>query len=656
MKFLAAFFLLAACLTAQPSPVIQTETREVLVDAIVTSKNGAYVSDLAAKDFHISQDGKEQTIRGFSLESTSANAQPRSLVLFFDETSMEPRDQVAARQAAAAFIDAEAAPNHRIAIVAFDGVTHIAQGFTDNAGRLKDALNQTSFHGLAPSAADSDQSHDPDRALHDRLTGRGGTGLANAFGTRNMIRALGDLAKSLGVLPGRKIVVLFTGTLSADARSEDRDAVDAASKSGVAFYGLDTRPVFAQTDPGNDSPTPASHSAGGYIGRGGPGGGAQGDSDPLDRPAGDSGSNSQQLLYTLASGTGGFVVRNASDLLPGLQSIGKEQDQYYALTYVAPESKEGSCHQIKVKVDRKQTTVRARTTYCAEKPLDLLAGTMAGKELEQRASAGQAGDIGAFMETPYFYAAPHIARVDVAMEIEAEKLKFENRKGKPHAELNFLGVATGADGQVHARFSDTLKLDFDDPSQVENLKGKSLHYEKDFKIAPGQYTLTVTFSQGQASFGKLTSPLNIEPFAGNLGLSSLVLSRETHPAADLGLAPTLEGRTPLVTQGMQVIPSGAWNFSKSEPAFFYFELYGPEAAMARVRVRVLDRKTGEQKWDGGSSNVSAPDNAGKSSISAGAKLPLDSLAPGAYQLEVAAQDSSGHEIKRSADFTVAALP
>jgi len=655
MKLPAAFFLLAAGLTAQPSPVLQTETREVLVDAIVTSKSGAYVSDLSAKDFHISQDGKEQTIRGFSLESASANAQPRSLVLFFDETSMEPRDQVAARQAAAAFIDAEAAPNHRMAIVAFNGAMRIAQGFTDNAGRLKDALNQASFHGLAPSAADSDQSHDPDRAVHDRLTGRG-VGLANAFGTRNMIRALADLAKSLGVLPGRKIVVLFTGTLSADARSEERDAVEAASKSGVAFYGLDTRPVFAQTDPGSDSITPASRSSsGGYPGRGGPGG-ALGDSDPLDRPAADSGSNSQQLLYSLANGTGGFVVRNASDLLPGLQSIGKEQDEYYALTYLPPESKEGSCHQIKVKVDRKQTTVRARTTYCVEKPLDLLAGTTAGKELDERASAGQAGDIGAFMETPYFYAAPNIARVDVAMEIEAEKLKFDNRKGKPHAELNFLGTATGADGQVHARFSDTLKLDFDDPSQVENLKGKSLHYEKEFKIAPGQYTLTVAFSQAEAGFGKLTAPLDIEPWTGGLGLSALVLSRETHPAADLGLAPTLEGRTPLVTEGMQVIPSGAWNFSKSEPAFFYFELYGPEAAMARVHVRILDRKTGEQKWDGGSSSVSAPDNAGKSFIPAGAKLPLDSLSPGAYQLEVVAADSSGRQIKRTADFTVAALP
>jgi hypothetical protein len=277
-------------------------------------------------------------------------------------------------------------------------------------------------------------------------------------------------------------------------------------------------------------------------------------------------------------------------------------------------------------VDRKQTTVRSRSTYCAEKPLDLLAGTTAGKELEQRAAATQAGAMRASMELPYFYLAPNLARVHVAMEIEAGALKFENRKGKPHAELNFLGVASNSDGEVRARFSDTLKLDFDSPSQVENLKGKSLHYEKEFKIAPGNYNLTVTFGQNEASFGKLETPLVVEPWTGDLALSGLALSREARPAGDLGLAPALEGRTPLVAQGVQIVPSGSYHFSKSEPAFFYFEAYGAAAASASVRLRIVDAKTG--------------------------RLPTDSLAPGFYRLEVTATGAAGKEVKRTADFTI----
>ena len=67
MKHSVALLCLAAALAAQSptgsSQVIQTETREVLVDAIVTGKNGTYIGDLTAKDFHLSQDGKEQAIR-----------------------------------------------------------------------------------------------------------------------------------------------------------------------------------------------------------------------------------------------------------------------------------------------------------------------------------------------------------------------------------------------------------------------------------------------------------------------------------------------------------------------------------------------------------------------------------------------------------------
>jgi VWFA-related protein len=645
MKLITLLLCVSGALVAQSTPIIQTETHEVLVDAIVTGKNGAYVHDLTAKDFHLSQDGKEQAIKGFSVESASASPQPRSLVLFFDETSMEPRDQAQVRQAAASFIDAQAGPDHMMAIMTFNGSAHIVQSFTNNAGRLKDALNQASFHGLAPGS-DADNAHDPSRAEEQRAMGRAnGSTLATSLGVRNMLRSLGDLGRSLGVLPGRKIVIVFTGTLpsTTDPRAEMRDAVDAANKSGVAFYPVDVRPVFMQTDLG-DAPTPQSRVPSYTPRGGGPGGGAQGDTDALNSPIPDSSSGGQQVLSGLASGTGGVVVRNTSDLLGGLQNIGQEQEQYYTLSYVAPESKEGACHSLRVKVGRKGTTVRSRTSYCSSKSIDLLAGTAASKELEQHAAAPQAGDIAASIELPYLYIAPNVARVHMAMEIQADALKFENKKGKLHAELNFLGVAAGADGEVRARFSDALKLDFDNTAQMQSLKGKSLHYEKEFKIVPGQYTFTIAFSQGDASFGKLQVPLAIEPWMGGFGMSGLVLSRETHPAADLGLAVALDSGTPLVAQGAQVVPSGSGQFSKSEPAFFYFEVYGPAAQTARVRLRVLDRKTGEQKWDGGVSSLTAQNNAGR--------LPVDSLAPGTYLLEVIATDSGGKEVKRTADFEI----
>ncbi len=655
MRFTTALLCFAAALGAQPNTVIQTETREVLVDAIVTGKNGAYISDLTAKDFRISQDGKEQAIKGFTLESASPNAQSRSMVLFFDETSMEARDQVAVRQAAASFIDAEAGPNHLMAIITFNGSVRIAQNFTDNAGRLKDAMNQASFHGLAPSASDSDRSHDPSRLEEDRLGGPAGASggvAANSFGVRNMLRSLADLGKSLGVLPGRKIVILFTGALASNSyqKSEVLDVVDAANKSGVAFYPVDVRPVFAQSDPGTP-PLPVSTS--GY-GRGGapPARGPQGDSDDLAAPLQESGANGQQILFGLANGTGGFVVTNTSALLDGLQVIAQEQEQYYSLTYVAPESKPGSkedtCHSLRVKVDRKGTKVRSRASYCTGKPADLLAGTSTAKDLENRAAGTQAGDISAFISLPYFYLSPNVARVNLAMEIASDGLKFQNQKGKLHAEIDLLGIAATPDGGVGARFSDAVKFDFENQAEVDKLKGKYLHYEKEFKIAPGQYRFTLAFSSGGQSFGKQEAPLNVEPRKpGELALSAVALSQEAHPSADLGLGlgvSAIGEATPLVSQGTQLIPTGFHQFLKSQPAFFYFEVYDPNLASASAQVRVLDRNTGASKWDSGLLKLKTSQQGGN--------LPLDSLPAGAYQLEVTAMGASGVQVKRTADFEV----
>ncbi len=60
---------------------------------------------------------------------------------------------------------------------------------------------------------------------------------------------------------------------------------------------------------------------------------------------------------------------------------------------------------------------------------------------------------------------------------------------------------------------------------------------------------------------------------GELALSSLVLSRETQPAAELGLAGSLvEDSTPLIAENVEVIPSGSNQFAKSDSGFFYCEV------------------------------------------------------------------------------------
>ncbi len=88
----------------------------------------------------------------------------------------------------------------------------------------------------------------------------------------------------------------------------------------------------------------------------------------------ESASTNQQVLYALASETGGFPILNTNDLLAGLQRIAREQNEYYILGYAPAETPEGSCHALKVKVDRGGINVRARNSYCNVRPVDVLAG------------------------------------------------------------------------------------------------------------------------------------------------------------------------------------------------------------------------------------------------------------------------------------------
>src|SRR5271154_5792862 len=97
-----------ACTAWAQDTVIRTESRVVLVDAVVTDKKGNYIRDLKQKDFRVWEDNKEQTINSFSFEAepaSPANDRKHYLVLFFDTSSSSPQDQIRAREAATKFID-----------------------------------------------------------------------------------------------------------------------------------------------------------------------------------------------------------------------------------------------------------------------------------------------------------------------------------------------------------------------------------------------------------------------------------------------------------------------------------------------------------------------------------------------------------------------
>jgi len=365
-----------------------------------------------------------------------------------------------------------------------------------------------------------------------------------------------------------------------------------------------------------------------------------------------SATTNQQVLYELAEGTGGFVIVNTNDLVGGLQKIANEQSEYYLLGYKPPDTPEGSCHTLKVKVERGGTIVRARSGYCKVHPVDALAGSPVEKTLETQATGSSAGNVSASMEAPFFYTAPNVARIDLAIDIAPSAFKFEKVKGKQRSEVNVLGIAYKPDGSVAARFSDTANLDFDGKKEVEEFQKKPFHYENQFEIASGQYTLKVAFSSpGNENFGKLEIPLAIDSYDGKkLSVSGLALSDDMQRVSDLSSdldAQLLEDRKPLVVKGIAIAPSGSNRFRKTDNAAVYVEIYDPLLMASTppkigLEFKVVDRKSGQQKMDFGVTDTASSIQPGNPVVPLGLKLPVAQLGPGSYDLEVRAVDSANN--------------
>ncbi len=249
--------------TATPSrpeafPTIKSETREVLVDAVVVDKKGNPLRDLTAKDFKVFEDNKEQAISSFSFEQAGGgpeHSKPQYMVLFFDNSSMDFAGQAKARDAAAKFLDANAGPNRLIAIAEYGGQVHITQNFTADGALLKKVAA-----GFRTSHVTLNQ--DP-----IQVASLGGPspldGLQQGFAIQSVATALRDLAKGLASVPGRKSVVMLTEgfPLTPEAKAQLTAVIDSCNKANVAVYPIDVRGLVAPDVNMNAGPHSRLHGA-----------------------------------------------------------------------------------------------------------------------------------------------------------------------------------------------------------------------------------------------------------------------------------------------------------------------------------------------------------------------------------------------------------
>ncbi len=230
-------------------PTIRTETREVLVDTVVTDKHGKYLGDLKMQDFKVWEDNKEQTISSFSFEQDGINpaqSKPHYMVLFFDNSTMDFVGQAKARDAAAKFLAANAGQNRLIAIAEFDGSIHITQNFTADGERLKKVVAGIKGSHVNPNADNVELASlgtPPGMPMLNNSLSR----MEGEFGMHSVMSSLRDLAKGLASVQGRKTVVMLTEgfVLTPEAQSELTAVIDSCNKANVAVYPIDVRGLIA---------------------------------------------------------------------------------------------------------------------------------------------------------------------------------------------------------------------------------------------------------------------------------------------------------------------------------------------------------------------------------------------------------------------------
>lgn len=126
----------------EQSPRFNAETTLVLIPAAVTDPLNRFVLGLQKQDFHLFEDGAEQTIAHFSGEDA-----PLSLGLVFDTSGSMGDKLRTSRQAALRFLTTMNAQDEAF-LIKFSDRAELAVGFTSQAEEIQNSLTAVQPGGL----------------------------------------------------------------------------------------------------------------------------------------------------------------------------------------------------------------------------------------------------------------------------------------------------------------------------------------------------------------------------------------------------------------------------------------------------------------------------------------------------------------------------
>jgi GWxTD domain-containing protein len=255
--------------------------------------------------------------------------------------------------------------------------------------------------------------------------------------------------------------------------------------------------------------------------------------------------------------------------------------------------------------------------------------------------------------TDYLKVTNDTVLVPVTIQVPNGQLSFTSKDGVHSATLNVFGRVTTLTGRVVQTFEDSVSRDFPDSLFQQSLKLQSI-YQKALPLRPGLYRLDIVIKDVQSgNVGVVNSRLAVPRYDdAKLDASSLILADQIEhvPAKQIGAGQFVLGSS-------KVRPRLNGDFTTTDKLGVYMQVYNlkPDDTTHKsaATFQYTVKKGNEQVMQFNETSAEMKQTGDQVTIER--LLPLATLAPGKYTLEIDATDTlSKQTISRTADFTVKA--
>jgi hypothetical protein len=398
----------------------------------------------------------------------------------------------------------------------------------------------------------------------------------NIFNTDRKLSAMQGLANLLKHIPGKKIVMQFTGGITQtgeENRTELEAATDAANRANVSFYTVDARGLMAET-PGGDATQGASSGQSMFSGA------------SVFKQS-ESRQDSRDTLSTLADDTGGRSFFDIGDLSKAFRQVQQDTSGHYLIGYSTSNTKpDGSWRRVTLKLKVAGARLRYRTGYFAPRDFKHMSTDDRDQQLEEALrSDSPRVELPIALEVSQFRLSSGEVYIPIAAKLPSGALQWAAKRGSQEDEFDFAAqVEDAGTKRVVAQLRDTISVHLG-AEHFEQVHRNALLYQGGMILAPGSYRLKFVARENETGrIGTFEQALDVTaPDPKRLALSSVLLSSQLAPIAKssevqiktVGLAASLKN-SPLEFSGERLIPSVTNVFQSQQTIYVFFQAYLPK--------------------------------------------------------------------------------